>query len=804
MCVRNIFVCIFLLYVTSVSGQGTNFVNQDSKLEGFFEPQWFKDNIPFIELPDKEIEDVYYYRWSSLKRHLRYTVPGAGYIVTEFVHKVGYSQKFDTINAAAGHHIYESRWLRNTRYVQDYINFWSREGGAAKQYSEWIADAAYHAFLVNGDFDFIKSQQAGLVNNFNDWDERFEPALGMYFLSPHDDAMEHSASSEQTDDPYHGGVGYRPSVNSELYANALAIAEIAKLNQDNATAEEFLQRASDLRRSVLRYLWDDERKFFYHMYREDNPNNELLDTREEIGFFPWRFGLPDQDEKYAAAWQELFENRGFETEYGPTTCEQRSQWYDGNQTSQCCWWNGNSWPYSTGFTINSLASQVKYYGITAFANVQSLVALLHKYAVTQHKNGKPYVAECHSPWRKLWVCDGFNHSEHYAHSTYTDNVLTDLFGVEPQKEDVFQINPLMLPSWSYFLVENIPYHGHNITVLYDRDGSRYQVGSGMQIFVNGVSAARQDQVGPMRVSIPSPIKYPNYDGANKMENYAANVNTFDYPMVDASFTSIHASVWHVVDGRIIYDHIPTNRWTNYQSPNPTDWFSVDFGPGRARNINQIKLYVYSDVATEEGVVDCFKSVTVEVQSGGNWVAVENQVSNPSTCIPNDVNIVQFNSVRTQKVRLVFTRDVANNYFVGLTEMEIWAPWPQANDGSYEAEDGYLRNANIHSTDSASGDSYVGQIDGDDASVEFTGVWIETPGEYDIKVFYANGGDASTMNIVVNNIVRLSPSFPPTGGWGQFNPNNFITVKVPLLRGNNVIIFNHGQNFAELDKIEVIV
>lgn len=96
--------------VLRVNTQGTNFVDKDSKLENIFEPQWFKDNIPFIE--------VYYYRWSSLKRHLRYTVAGAGYIITEFVHKVGYSQKFDTINAAAGHHIYEARWLRNTRYVQ--------------------------------------------------------------------------------------------------------------------------------------------------------------------------------------------------------------------------------------------------------------------------------------------------------------------------------------------------------------------------------------------------------------------------------------------------------------------------------------------------------------------------------------------------------------------------------------------------------------------------------------------------------------------------------------------------------------
>lgn len=124
----------------------------------------------------------------------------------------------------------------------------------------------------------------------------------------------------------------------------------------------------------------------------------------------------------------------------------------------------------------------------------------------------------------------------------------------------------------------------------------------MKIFVNGDLAAAQNGIGPMEVNIPTSI---NQATTNKLENYAANVNGYGYPMVDASFTSIHASVWHVVDGRIFYDHIPTNRWTNYDSPNVVDWFSLDFGPGRRRTISQIKLYVYSDVATGEGQVGAY-------------------------------------------------------------------------------------------------------------------------------------------------------------------------------------------------------
>lgn len=62
---------------------------------------------------------------------------------------------------------------------------WAREGAGNQQYSEWIADASYNAYLLNGDDIFIKSQLEGLVNNFRGWEDRFEPALNLYFISPH-------------------------------------------------------------------------------------------------------------------------------------------------------------------------------------------------------------------------------------------------------------------------------------------------------------------------------------------------------------------------------------------------------------------------------------------------------------------------------------------------------------------------------------------------------------------------------------------------------------------------------------------
>ena len=152
---------------------------------------------------------------------------------------------------------------------QDYINFYAREmdKDGNHQYSEWIADAAYNTFLVNGDKQFITSQLEGFVKIYDDWSDHFEPRLGLYFIAPLWDAQEFSAASVQTKDKFAGGVGYRPSHNSEMYANAEAIARIARLKGDSKVENDFKMRAKLLRESIIKYLWDTKRQFFYHMQR---------------------------------------------------------------------------------------------------------------------------------------------------------------------------------------------------------------------------------------------------------------------------------------------------------------------------------------------------------------------------------------------------------------------------------------------------------------------------------------------------------------------------------------------------------
>ena len=74
--------------------------------------EWLSDEIPVLECPDSEIEKAYYFRWWVYRKHIK-TTP-EGYIITEFLPEVSWSGKYNAINAAAGHHIMEGRWLKNS------------------------------------------------------------------------------------------------------------------------------------------------------------------------------------------------------------------------------------------------------------------------------------------------------------------------------------------------------------------------------------------------------------------------------------------------------------------------------------------------------------------------------------------------------------------------------------------------------------------------------------------------------------------------------------------------------------------
>ena len=99
----------------------TNFVSNAESWD------WLQQNIPFFECPDADVEAIYYYRWWSFRKHLVQTPNG--FVLTEFLTPVSHAGQYNTISCAVGHHLAEGRWLRDDRYLNDYITFWLRGNG---------------------------------------------------------------------------------------------------------------------------------------------------------------------------------------------------------------------------------------------------------------------------------------------------------------------------------------------------------------------------------------------------------------------------------------------------------------------------------------------------------------------------------------------------------------------------------------------------------------------------------------------------------------------------------------------------
>ena len=70
----------------------TSILNHSAYINAFDDQQWFIDNIPFVDFPDKSIQDVYYYRTTVIKRHLKWAHEGHGWVFTEFIQPVGWGK----------------------------------------------------------------------------------------------------------------------------------------------------------------------------------------------------------------------------------------------------------------------------------------------------------------------------------------------------------------------------------------------------------------------------------------------------------------------------------------------------------------------------------------------------------------------------------------------------------------------------------------------------------------------------------------------------------------------------------------
>lgn len=658
---------------------------------------WYKANIPFFECPDQEIVTTWYYRWELITKHLTYGSPNSGYSFTEFIDRPFWSGAYGSISCPAGHQLYEVRWLHDPRYAHDYARYWFRTPGAQpRNYGCWITDGVWAAHEVHPDSlndAFMKDLLPDMKQNYAGWEMRqFVPAKGLFWQNGHDDGMEFNINSRQTKDILRGAPGYRPGFNAYMYADALAISRTARLAGDAATADEYAAKAASLKKNIQALLWDPQRDFFFPMSQRDETDSDgnvvLANTltyqsgklkgnehgREEHGYIPWQFNLPDPG--YESAWKFLMDPEYFYADHGPTTVERHDPLF--LLKNSCCWWSGQSWPYATAQTLKALANLLQNYR-QRIVSRDNYLKLLHIFAISHRKidnidknQSKPYLAEALNPDTGSFEGhDGYNHSEHYFHSSFNDLVITGLVGLKTHADNTLEIDPLAPASWRYFALDDLEYRGHRLSIYWDKDGSYYHRGSGLCVLMDGKPLVSRPTMGKITAKLPafSEIRDPKPGIApmNYAVNYAVNNDGDYYPRITASYTDPRTPLSTINDGNIWYAKSPPNRWTTVGSPNPTDWLTVDLGT--PRRVNQVKLYFLDDGKENGAEVVAPASYTVESWDGRAWVPISGASRLPTEPTGHRSNVVSFTARDIQKLRVVFMHGQGGK--TGLSEIEVW-------------------------------------------------------------------------------------------------------------------------------------
>jgi predicted GH43/DUF377 family glycosyl hydrolase len=491
----------------------TNYIDNRSSWE------WLRQNIPFFECANKDLEEMYYFRWWTFRKHIKKTPDG--FVITEFLGEVPWAGKFNTISCPAAHHFYEGRWLRNRSYLSDYARFWFGKDGDPRLYSFAAADAIRAWSMVTQDQQLGMDLFPDLVKNYEEWEKTHQDPNGLFWQTDDRDGMEMSI----------GGSGYRPTINSYMFGDAMALSDMATWvwPSKKDVVMKFRLKADKLRELVEQNLWDETRQFYETLPRGDH--TELVNVRELIGYVPWYYNLPNPGRE--AAWKQLMDPQGFYAAYGPTTAERRHPRFMFENPHECLC-NGPSLPFATSQTLTAMANLLNNYR-PDYVSKKDYLQLLRIYARSQHlklADGKviPFIDENLNPDTGEWLArsilykfnaeqmkgkGGKDRGRDYNHSTFNDLIITGLVGLRPRLDQWVEVNPLVPGgAMDYFCLDGVRYHGWNLTILYDETGERYRRGKGLHVFADGQEIGSAAGLTWLRAKLPQ--------AAAGWEKYAGN------------------------------------------------------------------------------------------------------------------------------------------------------------------------------------------------------------------------------------------------------------------------------------------
>lgn len=666
--------CSIFLTITSAA------LDIDSLAKAHFgnDAPWYQDRIPFFESSDVDLTEVYYYRWKIFRAHQR-DLGAYGFISTEFLNDVGWqTNPWASLNDATGFHIQEGRWCRDRRFKEDYATFIYSSDSKTRQFSESMAAAVWQGYLVDGVAVDAIAKLDAMKSVYEAWNDSFDSSKGLYWVEPLRDATEYTISSiDATNgvDGFTGGNSFRPSINSYQYANAKAIAGLAEI-QGNAqdVVDSYNQKAASIKSIVQDKLWNSTFEHFIDRFQVNNTFVRYWDFirgRELVGFVPWTHDLPDDSVFFAQAWKHILDTSKLAGPHGLRTVEPSYQYYMRQYryegTNPECQWNGPVWPFQTTQVLTGLANFLDHYpdGVqSAVIGSSEYIKLLQQYAKLHYNPSRGGILDLEEDYYPDTGAPivGLKRSPHYFHSGYIDLILTGLVGIRPKAEDALEVNPLINGSLvTYFRADRILYHGHDVAIQWDVDGSHYGT-LGLQLEIDGKIVASSPTL--QRHIIPiSRLASPNIP--RPIAKSIQLQTTIAFPKGAVSASNVSAiEIQSSIDGRIFFfpETDVANGWSTCLGNGSELWFEIDFGS--VTSVERAEIAFFADELQGFDVPDSYR---VQIMGEADWVEVIQAVY--AAPVANGITTVSWKVESTGKIRLLFRPK--NGVKVRLVEFKVF-------------------------------------------------------------------------------------------------------------------------------------
>jgi len=243
-------------------------------------------------------------------------------------------------------------------------------------------------------------------------------------------------------------------------------------------------------------MWDEQSRFYYSLREHDDAKAMV---REIVGFYPFAFELAPASHEDMFA--RLVDPAEFWTPFPPASSSLQSPatsqdgWPIGPGGSQAMW-NGPTWPHAISIMADAMATVLNYC-------CRSMGRDWSRPSIGEFYHGETGIVK--------------TGERDYFHSTYADILIMHLIGLVPRDDDRIQIDPLLPDGkWEHFLLGNVFYRGHDVTIAWDAPGGddHYHDGEqGLSLWVDGALVASRPDLGPLEVDLPAARLYVTEDAS---------------------------------------------------------------------------------------------------------------------------------------------------------------------------------------------------------------------------------------------------------------------------------------------------